>query len=143
LSLQGFSARLKDGFRKNIQLLLFAFVLIASLNYSPTAKVVPILFLGFMAITFVLVALILTAATLKDIIKTRRLPIEENMSQKDIYCAILSLSTKWGRFLYVQKIKKARVKAFGDWPKGHAPNNGDTASTLLAQLDENWLGLDR
>lgn len=80
---------------------------------------------------------------LKDSIRLRGLLIVKDISRNDISFAFLSFNTRWGRFGYVQKIKNAKVKATGEWPEGHAPNLGDAASTLLAQLDEKWLGLDR
>ncbi len=48
------------------------------------------------------------------------------------------------RFKYVRELEKRHVKAVGEWPDGVLPNsNNDAASTLLAQLEERWLGLDR
>ena len=42
---------------------------------------------------------------------------------------------------YVQWLRDTQVQPQGEWPDGR-PNSGDVASTVLAQLDERWLGLE-
>jgi len=53
----------------------------------------------------------------------------------------LSLKTNWGRLRYVQGLKQQRLKPEGAWSQGLPYIKNDPASTLLAQLEERWLGL--
>lgn len=58
----------------------------------------------------------------------------------------LSLNTPSGRFKFVQHLEEKRVTPPEDskWPEGILPNvNNDRGSTLLAKLEERWLGLNR
>jgi hypothetical protein len=55
-----------------------------------------------------------------------------------------SLDTNWGRLEYLEFLQNQKIKPQGEWLDGKLPNiNNDEASTLLAQLEEKWLGLDR
>jgi NACHT domain len=49
--------------------------------------------------------------------------------------------TTWYRTKYVLWLRDSQAQPIGPWPNGR-PNTGDDASTLLAQLDERWLGLE-
>jgi hypothetical protein len=49
--------------------------------------------------------------------------------------------TQWYRMKYVNWLRESQVRPHGSWPNGR-PNVGDEASTMLAQLDERWLGLE-
>jgi hypothetical protein len=58
--------------------------------------------------------------------------------------------TARGRLKYVtwigqrsDELHEEMSKAGNDWPGGERPYYGDEASSLLAQIDEKWLGLDR
>ena len=55
--------------------------------------------------------------------------------------ADFQFQTSWYRMKYVLWLRDSQVQPLGPWPDGR-PNNGDNASTLLAQLDERWLGLE-
>ncbi|MCG6552648.1 MAG: NACHT domain-containing protein [Candidatus Magnetominusculus sp. LBB02] len=57
--------------------------------------------------------------------------------------SIGKFSTDEGRLKYIMFIKNSGVKPIGEWPNGEMPNFNDAASTILAQLEEKWLGLDR
>jgi len=48
------------------------------------------------------------------------------------------------RLKIVHAIQTQGIIATGSWPDNTIPNvENDRASTLLAQLEEKWLGLDR
>jgi hypothetical protein len=66
------------------------------------------------------------------------------ISREDITQQWKQYKTSWGRLNYVELLQNANIKPVGVWPDGQLPNiNNDTASTLLAKLEEKWLGLDR
>jgi hypothetical protein len=65
------------------------------------------------------------------------------MDRHEIQGAFLSFATPWARERYVSGLKDHGVRAVGEWDGGAAPNLRDFASTLLAQMEERWLGLDR
>ena len=75
--------------------------------------------------------------------------LSKNLLLAQIICFILVvLMIPYYRIIsYVQKfiyLKNSNIKPVGVWPEGKLPNiNNDTASTLLAKLEEKWLGLDR
>ncbi|MDT7689117.1 MAG: hypothetical protein QOE46_1876 [Acidobacteriota bacterium] len=53
-------------------------------------------------------------------------------------------ATQDGELQYVRQLQNAKVKPVGDWPGGHIPRpSSGEAATLLAKLEEQWLGLDR
>jgi len=66
------------------------------------------------------------------------------ISREDITQQWKQYKTSWGRLYYVELLQNANIKPVGVWPDGQLPNiNNDPASTLLAKLEEKWLGLDR
>ena len=66
------------------------------------------------------------------------------ISREDITQQLKQYKTSWGRLNYVELLQNSNIKPVGVWPEGKLPNiNNDTASTLLAKLEEKWLGLDR
>ena len=55
-----------------------------------------------------------------------------------------SFKTEYTRTKYIQLIETKKIIPTGSWPEGKLPNfNNDRSSSLLAQLEETWLGLDR
>jgi hypothetical protein len=50
--------------------------------------------------------------------------------------------TEWYRERYVFWLRNLTSEPLGDWPDRRPNFDNDKASTLLAQLDEHWLGLD-
>jgi hypothetical protein len=55
-----------------------------------------------------------------------------------------SLKTVEGRLYFVRILQGKNINPRGEWPDKSLPNIGnDYGSTLLAQLEEKWLGLDR
>jgi NACHT domain len=62
-------------------------------------------------------------------------------SRATIAADFRQFQTAWYRMKYVLWLRDCQVQPLGPWPDGR-PNIGDDASTLLAQLDERWLGLE-
>lgn len=54
---------------------------------------------------------------------------------------LASLSTRRARLRYVERLSEFRTKPAGAWTHGLPYRAQDPASTLLAQLEERWLGL--
>jgi hypothetical protein len=50
--------------------------------------------------------------------------------------------TGWYRLQYVEWLRDVQIRPKGAWPDKRPFIRYDVASTLLAQLDERWLGLD-
>lgn len=74
----------------------------------------------------------------------KELPKKSRLSRKEIAEQFSQFITPWGRLKYVKLLKETVSTVEGTWPDGKIPNkNNDQASTLLAQLEEIWLGLDR
>jgi hypothetical protein len=68
----------------------------------------------------------------------------EDISREDISKHFKKYKTTWGRSHYVVFLQTKNIKPVGNWPDGQLPNvNNDLPSTLLAKLEEKWLGLDR
>jgi hypothetical protein len=77
--------------------------------------------------------------TLRDV----GLPSSE-VRREDVARVWRALSSAKGRAEYASSLRDARVRAIGEWPDGRIPNlENDMASTMLAQLEEIWLGLAR
>jgi hypothetical protein len=65
-------------------------------------------------------------------------------TRQEISEVFYRLKTKQGRTRFVRYIENQGIRPEGLWPAGSIPNVGnDDGSTLLAQLEEKWLGLDR
>jgi hypothetical protein len=65
-------------------------------------------------------------------------------SREQISKQFSQFKTKEGRHKYVQYLQNEGIKPTGIWLEGKIPNHkNDEASTLLAQLEEKWLGLDK
>jgi hypothetical protein len=62
-------------------------------------------------------------------------------SRTSIAADFSRFQTTWYRRKYVLWLRESQMQPLGPWPNGR-PNAGDDASTLLAQLDERWLGLE-
>ncbi len=66
------------------------------------------------------------------------------LNRNEIANIFNSFNTNWSRIRFVRYLQSQKVIATGTWPDGKLPNiNNDEASTLLAQMEEKWLGLDR
>ena len=79
--------------------------------------------------------------TMRKLRKNHRFNI---MTREQIAEQFKQYKTNWGRLIYIEFLNTQNIKPVGVWPEGKLPNiNNDTASTLLAKLEEKWLGLDR
>jgi hypothetical protein len=80
-----------------------------------------------------------------DFLLLRKLKIKTNFDREQIYNALVALRSPGSRYSFIQYIQNAGIKPLGLWPKDKIPyrNVDDEASTLLAQLEEKWLGLDK
>jgi len=79
-----------------------------------------------------------------DSFKNKGLVDNAYLDRGQIAEQFVKLKTRRGRLKFVSFLRQSGVKPGGSWPMGHIPNvENDDASTLLAQLEEKWLGLDR
>lgn len=66
------------------------------------------------------------------------------MTRRQVADHFFKFKTDLWRLKYVRFLRNVRVAADSKWPDGKIPREGnDEASTLLAKLEEGWLGLDR
>ena len=79
--------------------------------------------------------------TLRDRSRLRANTRSVALTREAIAADFLSFRTGWYRLRYVEWLRDAQVQPIGAWPSSR-PNVRDDASTLLAQLEEHWLGLD-
>jgi len=69
---------------------------------------------------------------------------EKEWNREIIEFYFFSLRDKFSRLKFVQFLQREKITAKGHWKDGQIPyKKNDKASTLLAQLEEKWLGLDR
>ena len=79
-----------------------------------------------------------------DYIKLRRLSHVRLLTRQGIAAEINKMRTGRGRLRLARLLDLGGLHPTGEWPNGRLPNfDDDRASTLLAQLEEKWLGLDR
>ena len=71
-------------------------------------------------------------------------------SRAEIFVSLQNLDTKYFRLQYIEWVERhsrgledVLAKADNVWPDGRRPNYQDKASTLLAKMDERWLGFER
>ena len=105
-------------------------------------------FLGdYYSLVLIIISLLLIPSGVQLIKSYRILKFLSRISvadRKEIARQFGQFQTVWGRLLYVQTLRHYAITAQGTWPEGKVPNiDNDEGSTLLAQLEEKWLGLDR
>ncbi|MEM9924135.1 MAG: hypothetical protein AAF915_10365 [Cyanobacteria bacterium P01_D01_bin.50] len=66
-----------------------------------------------------------------------------SISRENIEKQLKVFKTSWGRMEYVKFLQHENIKPIGNWSTSNLPNYKDPASSLLARLEEKWLGLDR
>ncbi len=79
--------------------------------------------------------------TLRDRNRLRVSTRSVALTREAIAADFLGFRTGWYRLKYVEWLRDAQVQPVGAWPSAR-PNVRDDGSTLLAQLEEHWLGLD-
>jgi len=72
----------------------------------------------------------------------RKLARNEHLTRDDIEQQIKVYKTRWGRIKYVNFLWNQNIRPTANWAT-NLPNYKDEASSLLARLEEKWLGLDR
>src|SRR6185295_18679954 len=79
-----------------------------------------------------------------DWVVYRRVRPQRITERRQIAHDLHRLQTNRFRLKYVRAIAEAGNKPSDAWPEGADPfYRNDRAATLLAQLEEKWLGLDR
>ncbi|ETW98001.1 MAG: hypothetical protein ETSY1_20635 [Candidatus Entotheonella factor] len=102
-----------------------------------------ILIMFGIAFSFIIFMILRFIDLLKDfqLIRRNRKVIVKNRQQ--IASTLAKCRTPYFRLRYVQSLQNSNITPEGDWP-AELPNFGnDKASSLLAQLEERWLGLQR
>lgn len=100
--------------------------------------------LSFVGALFVLSLFISSAwYRFSDNQRLKSIKIGLKLERKDLVDHFDSFRTPKGRLNYIYMIQDKRVDVIGEWPSLHPPNHFDEASTLLAQLEEKWRGLNR
>ncbi len=70
-----------------------------------------------------------------------KLPVK--IERKEIANMLEKLKSPYGRRQLVLKLEPKSIQVTGNWANNEIPNYQDEASTLLAQLEERWLGFER
>ncbi len=99
------------------------------------------LLLSFLIITCVLISFI--SRYIQDWLILRKLVRVFSLTRSNINRQLHVYKTRWGRMEYVKFLQNQNIKPTGSWINGNLPNYKDEASSLLARLEEKWLGLDR
>ncbi len=124
--------------------LLYVFSLIA-----PTAIWILLAILIFLSnivlIIYWLVRIVISTKNwLMDYMSYRTLVKKRFPERRQIGEAFDEFRTAFWRLRFVRFLQSMRLKPIGTWPLGSVPNiEDDKASTLLARLEEGWLGLGR
>jgi len=72
----------------------------------------------------------------------KKLVRNEHLTRDNIEQQLKVYKTRWGRMEYVNFLWSQNIRPTGNWTI-NLPNYKDEASSLLARLEEKWLGLDR
>ncbi len=106
------------------------------------SKMLFLIFPIFMVIALVLIKFLVNFS--KDYKYIRKLKVVERKEREEISKEFKAFKTSFWRLKYVQLLYNKNTKATGVWRDGKIPNRkNDEASTLMAQLEEKWLGLDK
>ncbi len=74
----------------------------------------------------------------------RKLDFQARLTRAEVVRLLEAVRTNWGKARFVRRLGGAAQAPTGAWPAGFVldPEGGE-AITLLAQLEERWLGLNR
>jgi hypothetical protein len=75
----------------------------------------------------------------KDLFLLRNIKVEN--SRSFIEDKFLKFNTGYFRLKFIKAVQNQVIICNGEWSDGKVPNKNDEASTLLAKLEEKWLGL--
>jgi hypothetical protein len=138
--------RSRKNLKTNVSLLLaYAIVWIVGFKVLSRSAIGVI---GFVAvgisaiaiIVFLIVQAINMGRDYRRLIKLSHAPLSTRAA---VAREIKKMKTGFGRVRFVRSLNE-RKSPTGAWPNGELPNfEDDRASTMLAQLEERWLGLDR
>jgi len=64
------------------------------------------------------------------------------LTRGSIAADFVRFRTRWYCIRYVEWLRDAQIQPLGDWPGPRPNTRNDTASTMLAQLDERWLAIE-
>jgi len=102
-----------------------------------------IIFLSIVATFYLLVITVsIITSYIHDWNRFRKLVRNEHLTRDDIEQQLKVYKTRWGRREYVNFLWNQNIRPTGNWAT-NLPNYKDEASSLLARLEEKWLGLDR
>lgn len=97
---------------------------------------------GFLGFINTLVKYLLARRRDKKLLAKPQNP--DTLTREIISERLNEFATPEGELQYVRFLQEAKVKPGGDWPGGQIPKPSNVeAATLLAKLEEQWLGLDR
>ena len=109
-----------------------------------TKTLLTCLFFGSIASVLLLLLLARLRVHWRDRRRLVGLPPDSVMTRQQIAEHFSEFKTDLWRLKFVRFLRNVKVAADSQWPDGKIPRRGnDEASTLLAKLEEGWLGLDR
>jgi hypothetical protein len=129
--------------------------IMAATLITTTATIIAAIYFFTQLVTYVLYGLYCLVAAFLVVVCTRRL--QHYLSDRRLLRRVIGVTaltramisvdflrfrTRWCRMGYVSWLRDAAVQPTGEWPNNRPHIVGDDASTVLAQLDERWLGLD-
>jgi GTPase SAR1 family protein len=131
----------------------FSFLVLGVMSFASMAYFIPKSIMNSIALIFTWIVVVLFSAIFIFIAFQYIYDIcvilsgaknNRKISRQNISDHLKRYKTAWGRLKYVNFIQNHRIKPNGKWMDGKMPNfNNDRASSLLARLEEKWLGLDR
>jgi len=95
-----------------------------------------------LAIVLVIAGVYIISLYICDSHLLRKLVRNEYLTRGDIEQQLKVYKTPWGRMEYINFLWNQNIRPTGNWTT-NLPNYKDEASSLLARLEEKWLGLDR
>jgi hypothetical protein len=79
---------------------------------------------------------------IKDFLALRDVTGAKSKTKSAIAQDFKRFKTLMYRLKYVEWLRHNELKPVGEWPNSRPNNRDDPASSMLAELDEGWLGLD-
>jgi NACHT domain len=74
----------------------------------------------------------------------RKLNFDQEFTRSQLAMNLNEMRSGWGKVKFVQRVGASSKPPSGSWPPGFLLNEDNLESTtMLAQLEERWLGLDR
>jgi DNA polymerase III delta prime subunit len=100
--------------------------------------------IGFSWLLLILFAVIINSIELiQDMMKFKKINLKKSNQREYIYATLMDLKTNYYKSKFMNLLKENIIEVEGEYPNDEFMQTNSKSSTLLAQLEEKWLRLNK